>query len=139
MTNQEAFDKVALHLSKMPGRCWNQEDESCEYLREDGNRCAIGSLLTQEEAESVDNISVVELMRDDNINVPSLAGLDRLLLQDLQRLHDNSNHWEDDRFDAWSELIRMGEIYNLDVSQVIVAKKLQRKERSVVGRVNTIK
>lgn len=85
MTNQEAFDKAALHLLRQG--CKSENVDTCLYRGPNGTKCAVGALIPDEEydpsAEGDTIDSVVEW-------VPSLHGLDTEFLRQLQTVHDDS-------------------------------------------------
>jgi hypothetical protein len=116
MTNQEAFDKVVAHLKQMKQRCYSQLRGGCTYFDPaTKNRCAIGTLLTEEEARKArgDVYCVVF-----SLNPPSLKGLDKGLLARLQGIHDSQDGWNKNGFYRWDRFKEAALAYNLDASQV---------------------
>lgn len=108
MTNQEAFDKVweRLVTNYTKGKCTVEGTSRCLYIREDGNRCAIGELLPDSlcrklmdsilKASNICGISKASVNyfpeavnMDLAIEVMDhLKGVDLGLLQDMQEVHD---------------------------------------------------
>jgi hypothetical protein len=92
MTNQEAFDKAAVHLIRQ-GRKSETENHhggaACRYRGPNGLMCAIGVLIPDWAYEpSIEGVSV------DCLNgsaLDALDGADREFLYVLQRLHDNDD------------------------------------------------
>lgn len=83
MTRQETFDKVARHLLTQNKQALNPQG-SCVLRNDDGLRCAVGSLLTDEDFEpwkQTNICSAVERLEE--------RGHDRGLLARLQGVHDN--------------------------------------------------
>lgn len=99
MTNQEALDKSAKHLLDQGRKsfpAFGYEHSSihhtfynCAYRGEDGAMCAIGCLFPDEEySPNMEGLGINSLIRE-NLLPPSLHGMDRCFLQDLQFVHDN--------------------------------------------------
>lgn len=84
VTNQEAFDKAALHLLRQ-GRKSQDSDDICLYRGPGGTKCAIGALITDDEYEYRMELLPVSAIKHKCL---SLAGLDGYLLKDMQTLHD---------------------------------------------------
>lgn len=89
MTNQEAFEKMVLHLRKqgakatvVPGRGLS----SCMYRAPNGFRCAVGCLIPDDEySPDFERASVSCIVG----KVPSLDGVSMNLLIAMQHVHDN--------------------------------------------------
>lgn len=84
MTNQEAFDIVVRHLRAQGAK--SEIGCTCLYRGPAGMKCAIGALLTDEEARICERKPVVDICFLGL--APSLFGLDVLLLRNLQGIHD---------------------------------------------------
>lgn len=97
MTNQEAFDIMVNHLRTMPGRSVNARKTVCQYRNSNGNKCAVGVLIPDNEYDSDWDINTIGI---DMIysKIPSLQGLNINLLQKMQDAHDNPNNWKEDQF-----------------------------------------
>lgn len=99
MTDQEAFDKILAH-ARAQGRQALVTDESapfvgCMYRHPDGLKCFVGALIPDAEYDqNMEDKRVEVLVRD--FDPPSLRGLCRPLLMDLQRIHDGCRpvDWE---------------------------------------------
>ena len=115
MTNQEAFDKVVRHLRKQGKPARN--GITCQYRTTDGDKCAIGALISDEEYNAkFENKGVGAITRD--YYIPSLQGLDRTFLISLQGIHDihsNSPYWLEE---MESEAYQVAIVYNLTMPQV---------------------
>lgn len=112
MTAQQVFDAVVRHVAGMPRRAYDERRECCVYRTADGLSCAVGGLITEEEANAVHPTPVEseDPIRDRRIATigTSVLGLlkrnmlpQRLmphvdLLSDLQSIHDASHNWTDD-------------------------------------------
>lgn len=93
MTNQEAFDKMVTHLASMTEPC--KEDGTCIYLNSEGQRCAVGALLTQEEAEffsAEEDLSASGIFH--HSRKTSIDHLNIEMLGDVQYVHDSSYNWK---------------------------------------------
>lgn len=88
MTAQEIFNTVYAHLLKQNARA-QRANGMCAYLSPEGNRCAVGCLFTEEEY-------VPAMEGDDPLGLqhrgllPDRLVPHRLLLEDLQAIHDGS-------------------------------------------------
>ena len=94
MTNQEAFDKMVNHLRSLKGRSLDGDNEKCVY---NGNKCAVGILMTDEEQEEYGNFhgSACGLMYQMKLDghISAMHTFDPLLLTRMQELHDNDFSW----------------------------------------------
>lgn len=111
-TNQTAFDKVCRWLLRPDfERCVN--GNVCVYWREDGNRCAIGHLLTEATAKLArgQNCDTIDLCEKLPSAALELDGVDFQLLQNLQTVHD-----ERPPYLFRDELSDIAAEYNLDTS-----------------------
>lgn len=90
MKAQEIFDHVARHLltQMAPAR----KNGNCVYRTSGGRSCAVGCLLTDEEAKAADalnaNGSDVWLLEDAGL-LPKRIKRSARLLSELQDIHDN--------------------------------------------------
>lgn len=48
ITDQELFDKIVSHAVTMTSKAYDTVQDSCVYRSKDGNRCLVGSLITDE-------------------------------------------------------------------------------------------
>jgi len=90
---QEAFDKVVAHFRTNPGQCTTGYINmyTCQY-RFMGNRCAIGVLIADLDYRStLEGRGVQTLIENGDIERPHWDTMD--FLMDLQRLHDEKDHW----------------------------------------------
>lgn len=110
-TSQEVFDAVVRHAAKMPQQskfAVNHEHEMpfCAYRGADGNACFVGCLLTDDEAEPIDELtvegaggSVRDAQKKDLL--PRRLEPQVELLAQLQPIHD------DFRPDQWEVELRL--------------------------------
>ena len=82
MTNQEAFEKVAHHLLSLKEP--SVDKGQCKYRARNGNKCAIGILIPDEQYDPAFEDKSVHGLR-----VPCLENLSRSLLSSLQRTHES--------------------------------------------------
>jgi len=85
---QEIFNKAYLGLERQGFRRSVVANNACQYLTEDGRRCAIGWCLTNPPANC--SLAVHELMRTDRQAAQDLQDAHVAFLEDLQRAHDSS-------------------------------------------------
>lgn len=99
MTDQQAFDAVVAH-ARAQGRQALVEDRSapvsgCMYRHPEGLKCFVGALIPDAGYnEDMEDKRVLVLL--ESFDPPSLRGLSRGLLLNLQRIHDGSRpvDWE---------------------------------------------
>lgn len=106
-TNQQAFDRVCRNLAKMSKRAY--DDGACQYLTDEGERCAIGGLLSRRGCKKIRGS--IQFRIKDGIVDPGDVSAE--LLTDLQTAHDRKSHWDDNGFFAWDELEKLAEKYGL--------------------------
>lgn len=90
------FDHVTRHLIGQ-GACSETEDGDCLYRGPAGTACAIGCLLTDEEAAYGDapvgdgkfGVDIIALMSEFPSVRQRLGALPRSMLKDLQEVHDD--------------------------------------------------
>lgn len=88
MNNQEAFDKVVVHLKNQK---WQRafENDYCAYRTECGLMCAVGVLIPDDQYhpyfEKEDVVGI-------QYRIPAIKNLDTGMLIDLQDFHDNEMH-----------------------------------------------
>lgn len=93
---EETVDYYKIHP-----RGLNDSGECCYYDKNTGNRCAIGRLLTIEQAKDVPSngsIDVDDMVHDYLVSCnPTLFNGENIrFLSDLQRFHDNETLWDSD-------------------------------------------
>lgn len=95
-TNQEAFDAVRVHLSKMKRQSIRTGTNMCLYAGPKGARCAISAIidapwkgvkaLDDQESPAIGTLINKGLVLSGNVK-PNL-------LSDLQMVHDNASNWD---------------------------------------------
>lgn len=103
MNNQEAFDKMCQHLNELPARATIADQ--CTY---NGPKCVVGALFTDEEQALFGDhegvvVNLLYCMTDAG-HVSPLHDLDRDLLCNMQRIHDDLYNWASEGFIAWDEV-----------------------------------
>ena len=113
MTKQEAFNKVFDWLTRDGAEQCSNEHSRCIYLRGDGNRCAIGALLSEETLSEMgdSDLGIADLFENYKVQLRADIGeeltedlataphLERPLrdaptfLVELQELHDTEGNW----------------------------------------------
>ena len=97
MTQQQALDAVTAHLFRQGHRATYTVPEGaefCAYRTEQGDKCAIGYLISDEHYTPEMEGSGVEGLRiHGGFNLSDLDGLDTLFLGDLQNVHDSKENW----------------------------------------------
>ena len=97
MSAQKVFDAAKTHLLKQNARSQDALG-NCLYRAPGGLQCAVGCLLTDEEAEGIEGRPVYEL--DGEGLLPERLVPHVHLLGDLQVLHDNQEP------DEWPSALR---------------------------------
>lgn len=101
LTAQEIFNTVATHL--LTQRRKSVVAGSCKYRTDEGLKCAVGCLITDEEYDPrMEGNSIDFLIYGDLDDPPVAPSLSRFmehsqLLRDLQRIHDadDCDYWEE--------------------------------------------
>ena len=88
MERQEAYDKAVAGLASQGFRP-STDGSTCQYITEGGERCAVGWLMTAEQAASLPEGNVVDVHSYLPDEVAELGGR---FLTDLQKAHDGPNH-----------------------------------------------
>lgn len=93
LTEQQIFDKVVLHLLTQKKKAtlkrtgFYKSNPVCAYLNDDGLKCAVGALLTDQEAQMFKN---TDAPLEDVIKLATRYRVHELFLQELQIIHDES-------------------------------------------------
>lgn len=108
MTNQEAFNTVCEHL--MEQRCKAKTGTFCVYKNEKGLKCAVGSLIPDEEYKpamdgkfDLSGAMLYHLLDPKHeFFVPALEKVSEQLLIHLRNVHDNQDvkDWADSLIDV---------------------------------------
>lgn len=112
MTNQEAFDRMLLHLKEMKHRSVVVEMrvgykvDRCAYRGNGGDKCVIGCLIPDELYErGIERKGIDSLLFDKSDRFPQIKelfrGVSSSLLSDMQGVHDNPDNWDEDGL-LWS-------------------------------------
>lgn len=113
-TNQTAFDTVVKRLADGRGQCLVVNPSgACVYRNGHGNRCAIGALMTEEEAAWADQGRRLPQIASKLFPDVSLSMLTR-----LRAAHDSSHNWLGSRFIGWTFIREIGQSFNLNLSEV---------------------
>jgi hypothetical protein len=92
MTEQEIFDIVAAHLIRQ-GRQSMDPAFGCAYRAPNGDKCAVGCLLNDDEINYA-----IEGRFVTSIHLPARLQPHRWFLRWLQLLHDEVRNWSDIKF-----------------------------------------
>jgi hypothetical protein len=115
-TNQSAFDKMCKHLWSMKKRAYCLDTDNCVYRTKDGNRCAVGCLIEDEDySESLENQTASDVARV----IPYLSNLDYIMLDDMQRVHDIGYLWTEegvDKVKMYQELQNIADFHGLKLN-----------------------
>jgi len=92
MTEQEAFTKVRDHLLRQKEKCI--VNGLCAYRGENGKKCAIGALISDEDL--TEELNKTPVFYSEVRDLPSLKGLSLVFLTNLQEIHDECpiREWE---------------------------------------------
>lgn len=101
MNKQEVFDRVVKHLLTQNKKSWSDEIYDCAYRNNEGLKCAIGCLISDEnyypeleryciDSKELQNAIIKSGIRlkIDNDDIYDPNG-DLLFLYELQKIHDN--------------------------------------------------
>lgn len=104
-TKQQTFDIVAKHLLTQGRRATNLDGHICMYRAPNGDKCAAGCLIPDEqyvlslEGQTVYGHTMYDLLRD--------LGHDITLVKVLQRVHDCGDHGPvEEIVPSWPRLLR---------------------------------
>lgn len=114
MNRQEIFDKVLDHLRTQGKPAVESIKGICQYLTNDGRKCAIGCLIP-EGSTAFNTKGNVNVLLERNPELKELWGVnsdnDVEFLLTMQGVHDNQSNWNDEGFNAKGEWV-MKEIRN---------------------------
>ena len=108
-TNQGAFDMIVRRLYNGKGRAF--ANNKCLYRAPDGNKCAVGCLITDSTynpSMESSSASYVLARFDYSGNVNSD------MLDELQLLHDEKYWWDGNEFVGSDRLYELAKRYNLN-------------------------
>ena len=88
MTNQEAFDR-ALQGIRAQGYRQSGSGGVCMYRGPDGLKCGVGHCIPDEEYRAMFEQKAIHVLFQQGVVISSLVGVDRRLLNQLQRAHDS--------------------------------------------------
>lgn len=101
MNKQEIFDAVAIHLFKQ-GVQSRAEVGPCLYRTKEGLKCAVGALIPDElydpsmDQGDDDGTGIGWLLRAYGDKLPKWFANNKMLLMELQDIHDDCNAWKSD-------------------------------------------
>lgn len=108
MTTRKRLNEVLNETFKYyygkQSRCGYSDSGMCEYLTEEGNKCAIGRMLRpsylKEKADQLNEAGPVEDAYDKGLLpteafLPRYQGLPFIFLKQLQTMHDDYAEWGD--------------------------------------------
>ena len=113
-TKQDVFNKVALHLMRQSKKSMGHSAvgvDTCQYISDDGSRCAVGCLLSEEIVEKYDleGKNWKLFFHKAVFGSSASENQDCELLQYLQLVHDTH-----DERDWYTELKRVAGMFNLN-------------------------
>lgn len=120
MTEQEIFDTVTKHLSGMKKQSLRAGMfyELCAYRDLEGNKCAVGCLITDDEyTPEMDETGDVSALCEEGL-LPERLIPHIDLLSSLQDVHDREVNWVDNREGMVFDLKEIASEYKLDSSVV---------------------
>lgn len=96
---QSIFDKVVIHLRKQNAKSLDLITNACAFRGENGKKCAIGCLISDEEYTSdMESYGYLRLLEEayPKLFVSTLDLNSKKLIGRLQRIHDLTNveSWE---------------------------------------------
>lgn len=99
MTPQQVFDKVARHLLTQRKRSLKGQGGPCAYRGDDGAACAVGCLMTDDEAKKADAHAMGAVREIAKVGLlPTRLAPHVRLLDALQDVHDMGelHEWADE-------------------------------------------
>ncbi len=109
MTDQEVYEQTKAWLTRPGGaRAYDENQGMCMYRTPDGNKCAVGCLIPDEEYNTdMEGVGVQTLVMEHSL--PTLNGASTELLADLQSIHDTFQYWDEDGL-AWVGVQRLDQV-----------------------------
>lgn len=99
ISNQAFFNKVKKHLLTQMRKC-RDKNSNCVYLKENGDRCAIGGVLPKKIlakiiAADMNTHAIIDILKIPGVRDHLPVDLD--IVDTLQAIHDNypSSEWRD--------------------------------------------
>ena len=90
MTDQEAFDAMCRHLLGMKKQSATRTG-NCRYRAAGDLRCAVGVLIPDDQySRALEGSAVTWIVGE----VPALKGLDVVMLEKVQSIHDSHWNWD---------------------------------------------
>jgi hypothetical protein len=126
MTEQELFDLACAHLYSMPGRAASTASDACYYRTADGNRCAVGYFITDEEYDTDMELKSLRDLVNAELLPPRLVPFERIL-EALQKVHDDEDNWEP-KFIGGARLAALATRFNLSASKLFDLIELQENQ-----------
>lgn len=112
MTEQEAYERMREWLGREGASKSESRNGLCVYRLGDGNKCAVGVLIPDEEYhETFENATIDSVAEA----CPSLEGLDLGFLSQAQNCHDHTPDNEEFSVVAVGKLDRLAEEWGLEV------------------------
>lgn len=119
LSAQEVYDTVVRHLAGMTKQSkeWNGLYNTCKYRDDEGNSCAVGCLIHDDEydpaMDGADGSTSVAGIYERNLLphrlIPHIS-----LLTALQTVHDSESYWDDDKEDMKARLLDIAVHIELD-------------------------
>lgn len=113
-TKQQAFDVAVRGVFEQGGPGWDDRFGECVYRNDQGLRCAVGQLLSENDlAKDIDGATPADLVKLEIL--PKWVGK---LASDLQKSHDNSFYLDSQNFMQifLQRCVSVAEEHNLDDS-----------------------
>jgi len=119
MKKQEIFDAVVKHLLAAPARSVNHITDTCVYRGPNGSKCAVGAILPDEIYDPKFDISsegtgIHSLCEKYSDEIPYWMRRNVMLLQELQRTHDDPENWYDKKRYMIQKLHRIAMYFGLN-------------------------
>lgn len=103
LTIQEVFDNIVYHLGTMPEQSYNtqifnkQGRPTCMYRNTDGNSCAVGRMIADDEYSRQMECHTVSTIVRKHTSMKERLEVHLDLLADLQVIHDEPANWTGNR------------------------------------------
>jgi len=113
--------KVWQRLNDGNGRAVD-DDGNCQYLADDGNKCAVGIFMKDDNPANNCGGNIHGLLNEYEKVVPNFFDDRQKFLRRFQEIHDDEGSWKDETFIRVDKFIDCCDINNVDSSKIVALK-----------------
>lgn len=98
MEMQEAYERMrGWMLRRGATRAFDEERSSCMYVTDDGNKCAVGAVLSPEALQEIADLegSVKAILDGDGLAATEVQEIGPAFLEKAQSIHDTEENWDE--------------------------------------------